>query len=203
MALELIHRGAVEPLRVALFPGAWNPPTIAHLELTRAVLNRVDEVVWVLPRVFPHKSFEGAGSMDRRRMMEQVAREQPGIGVAVSGGGLYLEIAAEAREAYPPSTEIVLLCGRDAAERIADWDYGRPGVFDEMLEKHRLLVAARAGEYVPPARHLRRIECIPLVPGTEDVSSSEVRRRIRDGEDWEHLVPPSIVTLVGESYGIN
>ena len=97
----------------------------------------------------------------------------------------------------------MLLCGRDAAERIADWDYGKPGVFDEMLEKHRLLVAARAGEYVPPARHLRRIECIPLVPGTEDVSSSEVRRRIRDGEVWEHLVPPSIVTLVREFYGLN
>jgi len=203
MALELIHRGATDPSRVALFPGAWNPPTIAHLELSRAALSRVDEVVWVLPRAFPHKSFEGAGFVQRCRMMDRVAGEHHGIAVAVSDGGLYLEIAAEAREAYQPSTEIMLLCGRDAAERIADWDYGKPGVFDEMLEKHRLLVAARAGEYVPPARHLRRIECISLVPGTEDVSSSEVRRRIRDGEVWEHLVPPSIVTLVREFYGLN
>ena len=203
MALKLIHRGAADPSRVALFPGAWNPPTIAHLELTRAVLSRVDEVVWVLPRAFPHKSFEGAGFAERCRMMEQIARGQPGIAVAVSEGGLYLEIAAEARELYPPSTEIMLLCGRDAAERIADWDYGKPGVFDEMLEKHRLLVAARAGEYVPPARHLRRIECIPLVAGTEDVSSSEVRRRIRNGEAWEHLVPSSIVTCVRRSYGLD
>jgi nicotinate (nicotinamide) nucleotide adenylyltransferase len=203
MALEFIHRGAAEPSRVALFPGAWNPPTVAHLELTRAVLNRVDEVVWVLPRAFPHKSFDGASFLDRCRMMEQIAGEQPGIAVAVSDGGLYLEIAAEARNAYPLSTEIMLLCGRDAAERIADWDYGRPGVFDELLEKHRLLVAARAGEYVPPARHLSRIERIPLVPGTEDVSSSEVRRRVREGEAWEHLVPSSIVTCVREFYGIN
>lgn len=203
MALEIIHRGAGNPSRVALFPGAWNPPTIAHLEIARAALTWADEVVWVLPRAFPHKAFEDARLEDRRAMLELVARDEPGFSVALSEGGLYAEIAAEAIDSYGPSTEIALTCGRDAAERIAAWDYGRPGVFDEMLQRHRLLVAGRAGEYVVPDQHRDRILNILLPPEAEGVSSSEVRRLIRERRAWEHLVPRPIVALVRQLYELD
>jgi nicotinate-nucleotide adenylyltransferase len=203
LALEIIVRGAENPSRLALFPGAWNPPTVAHLEIARAALTWADEVVWVLPRAFPHKAFEDAGFDARRAMLELLAKDQPGFSVALSDGGLYAEIAAEAIDAYGPSTEIALACGRDAAERIAAWDYGRPGVFDETLRQHRLIVAGRAGEYVAPDRHRDRILNVLLPPGAEGVSSSEVRRLIREGRTWEHLVPSSIVTLVRQLYELD
>jgi nicotinate (nicotinamide) nucleotide adenylyltransferase len=203
VALEIVIRGARNPSRIALFPGAWNPPTIAHLEIARAVLTWADEVVWVLPRALPHKSFEQAGFDARRAMLELIAKHQPGFSVALSNGGLYAEIAAEAREAYGPSTEITLACGRDAAERIATWDYGRPGVFDEMLRKHRLLVAGRAGHYEPAEHHRERIINIPLPPGAEGVSSSEIRRLIKERQRWEHLVPAPITDLVRELYALD
>ncbi len=203
LALEIIVRRAMDPPRIALFPGAWNPPTIAHLEIARAALQWADEVVWVLPRAFPHKSFEEASFDSRLEMLELLARSEPGFSVAVSDGGLYAEIAAEAVDAYGPSTEIALACGRDAAERIANWDYGRPGVFDEMLERHPLLVAGRAGEYLPLERHKDRIISVLLPPEAHGVSSSEVRRLIHAGLTWEHLVPASIVEVVRRVYGIN
>ena len=56
----------------------------------------------------------------------------------------------ECREAYGADVRLSFLCGRDAAERIANWDYGRPGAFLEMLRQFDILVAARAGEYCPP-----------------------------------------------------
>ncbi len=34
-----------------------------------------------------------------------------------------------------PATELSFICGRDAAERILHWDYGRPGVVEEMLAR--------------------------------------------------------------------
>ena len=203
MALELIHRAASSPSRVAVFPGACNPPTVAHLEIARAALTWADEVIWILPRAFPHKSFEGASLENRVRMLQLTTEREPGFSVALSDGGLYVEIAAEAQETYGPTTEIALLCGRDAAERIATWDYGKPGVFDGMLAKHRLLVAAREGDYVPPPQHRHRIVNLPLIPGTADVSSTEVRRRIREGLPWEHLVAGPAVALVRELYGID
>jgi nicotinate-nucleotide adenylyltransferase len=189
--------------RVAVFPGAFNPPTVAHLEMARSALAYADEVLWVLPRAFPHKSFDGANFNDRCRMLERVTGAEAGFSAGVSDGGLYAEIAAEAAAFYGPETEIALVCGRDAAERIASWDYGRAGVFDELVRRHPLLVAARAGEYVAPSLHAGRIIAIPLAPTAEGVSSSEVRRLIASGLPWEHLVPPVIVDLVRQSYDID
>ena len=101
-----------------------------------------------------------------------------------------MEIADECREAYGADVRLSFLCGRDAAERIANWDYGHPGAFAEMLGTVRLLVAARSGEYCPP-RSLAEFRFARLeVNGAFDhVSASEVRARIAGGEPWEHLVP--------------
>ncbi len=90
-------------------------------------------------------------------MLVRLAECEPGFSAAVSEGGLYAEIAQEAREFFGEGTGIVLLAGRDAVERIAAWDYGRPGVFDELVRRHRLLVAARQGEYEPAGHHSDRI----------------------------------------------
>ena len=83
------------------------------------------------------------------------------------------------------------LCGRDAAERIVNWDYGRPGAFLEMLREFDLLVAARSGEYFPPQDLLASFCRLELNGAFDHVSASEVRSRIANGEPWEHLVPES------------
>jgi nicotinic acid mononucleotide adenylyltransferase len=163
-------------------------------------LNQADEVVWVLPRVFPHKGFEGAGFEARRGMLEALARQEPGFSVAVSDGGLYAEIAEEARTCFGPQTDISLVLGRDAAERIAAWDYGSPSVFDDFVRRYRLFVAARGGEFEPSSHHKDFIFTLPMESSWDDISSSEVRRRIANGEDWRHLVPAAIADMVEMIY---
>jgi nicotinate-nucleotide adenylyltransferase len=200
LALEFPYRGSQDPSRVVLFPGTWNPPTIAHVDIARMALNQADEVVWVLPRVFPHKGFEGAGFEARRGMLEALARQEPGFSVAVSDGGLYAEIAEEARTCFGPQTDISLVLGRDAAERIAAWDYGSPSVFDDFVRRYRLFVAARGGEFEPSSHHKDFIFTLPMESSWDDISSSEVRRRIANGEDWRHLVPAAIADMVEMIY---
>jgi nicotinic acid mononucleotide adenylyltransferase len=205
MAFEFQHRtGGSLNGRVAIFPGAYNPPTIAHLAMARAARTWAGEVIWTLPRTFPHKGFEGACFDDRVEMLRLIAASEPGFSAAVSDGGLYLEIADEARAFFARETgremEIALVCGRDAAERIAAWDYGRPGVFDQMIERYPLLVAGRAGDYLPAAHHAGRI--VALDPGAsfDEVSSTEVRRRIESGTGWRDLVPDVIADMVARIY---
>jgi nicotinate-nucleotide adenylyltransferase len=204
VAFEFLYRDAKHPVRVALFPGSWNPPTIAHAAIAQAALNWADEVVWVIPATFPHKSYEGTAFEDRSRLIELIARSRPGFSAAVSQGGLYSEIAAEAKSFFGPTTEIGLVLGRDAAERIANWDYGpaNPNAFRHLLRDHPLLVAARAGEYEPHEEHRDRIVRLPL-QALDDVSSTEVRRRIGERLPWQHLVPPAIAPAVAEFYGID
>ena len=181
---------------IAVLAGAFNPLTRAHLALVDAGLEMTDEVVCVVPRSYPHKSFEGAGFDDRLRMLH---RAQGRFQVAVTEGGLFIEIARELRRPRPDA-EIHFLCGRDAAERVLTWDYGTPGAVEQMLQEFGLLVAARQGEFTPP-EHLRtRIRALPIAGGFDDHSSTEVRRRIAAREPWEHLVPETIVEMVRRIY---
>jgi nicotinate-nucleotide adenylyltransferase len=203
VALEFHYRSVqCNPDRIALFPGAFNPPTVAHLGIALAAQTWAAEVVWTLPRAFPHKDYEGAGLLARLEMLRRLAAEHPGFSVAVASGGLYVEIADEARQSLGAGLEIGLVCGRDAAERIAAWDYGRPGVFEAMIERYPLLVAGRAGEYLPAPHHAERIIPLTMDPAFNEVSSTEVRRRIAAGEPWGRLVPAAVADLVASAYSL-
>jgi nicotinic acid mononucleotide adenylyltransferase len=182
---------------IAVLAGAFNPLTRAHLALVDAGLRVTDEAICVVPRAYPHKSFDGAGFEDRLEMLQ---RAKSGYEVAVTEGGLLIDIARELRRARPEA-EIHFLCGRDAAERVLNWDYGTPGAVETMLDEFGLLVAARQGEFSAPAHLRSRIRPLPIAAEFDDHSSSEVRRRIAASEAWEHLVPESIVDLVGQIYG--
>ena len=198
--MEFLHRASGRPSRLGVLPGTFNPITVAHLALAQAALSRVEEVVFVLPRIFPHKPYSGASFPDRVEMLRAALGAYPRFSLAAPEGGLFLDIAQECRAAYGDDIQISFLCGRDAAERIAGWDYGRPGAFAEMLSRFDLLVAAREGEYEPPAAFRAAIHRLDLAGEFDHVSATEVRRRITHGEPWEHLVPPAVRRRVREIY---
>lgn len=198
--MTFYRRAPGVPARLGILAGTFNPPTRAHLALARAALERVDEVLFALPRRFPHKSYEGASFEDRVRMLQAALEDCERCSLAATEGGLFIEIARECRSAYPPGTELFFICGDDAAERIVNWDYGHPDAIREQLREFQLLVAPRARAWQPPAELRDRIHPLPLEGGYEHVSATEVRRRIREGEPWRHLVPETIVAMVERIY---
>jgi nicotinate-nucleotide adenylyltransferase len=193
--MEFFRRAAGQPNSLGVFPGTFNPVTIAHLALARAALRLVDEVVFVLPRVFPHKTWTGASFDDRLCLLLSALAGEERFSIASSGHGLFVEIAAECRAVYPP-VRLGFLCGADAAERIATWDYGEPGAFARMMEQFDLLVAERGGTWEAPG--VRHVE---LAGDYNHVSASEVRERLARGHPWEHLVPAAVRNDVRRIYG--
>lgn len=181
---------------LALLPGSFNPPTKAHVALARAATRKADAVLFVLPRAFPHKEYTGASLADRLAMLSRVAEGEPRFGVAVSDGGLVVEMAREARALYA-APAVSVLCGRDAAERYVEWDYGEPGAIERLLTEFRLLVAPRNGAYVPPERLRFAIDTLDAEPG-DDCSSTAVRDA---PHAWPELVPAEIADLVERIYG--
>lgn len=182
----------------ALLAGAWNPPTRAHVEMARASLRVAECVALVLPRRFPHKGDDGAAFELRAEWLRRIAEREERMAAAISEGGLFLEMAREARELG--AGRVLLVCGADAAERIANWDYGEAGGFARQLEEYEMLVAPRAGLYVPPSELAAKFHELELDEAWAEVSSTEVRRRMRAGERWEELVPEAIVESVREAY---
>lgn len=201
MALHFFRRAQVRPARLGILPGTFNPPTVAHLALARAALTVAGEVLFVLPQAFPHKTYEGAEFALRVQMLKAALAAEPRYSIGTTEGGLFIDIARDCREAYGAGTRLSFLCGRDAAERIVNWDYGAPDAIGEMFEQFDLLVASRNGRYEAPERLRCRVEPLSVAPSHDEVSATEVRRRAAAGEPWEGLVPPAIVPLVREIYG--
>lgn len=178
--------------RLGILPGAFNPVTRAHAALAQAALQAVDEIICVMPREFPHKELHGA-TLDQRLHMLRLLN----LPAAITESGLFIDIARELRR---PNSELFLICGADAAERVISWDYGESGAIDRILEEFSLLVASRKAPFHPPHRIAKHIHALDLPAGYEHVSSTEVRDRIAAGAPWEHLVPEAIVTLVKTIY---
>jgi nicotinate-nucleotide adenylyltransferase len=198
--MEFFRRTPAAPSRLGILPGTFNPITVAHLSLAHAAAEHVEEIVWVLPRALPHKEYTGASFVERIDMLMAALRQEPRCSIAASEGGLFAEIADECRAAYGAQARLTFLCGRDAAERIAGWNYGQPGEFTRMLRQFDLLVAARGGEYVPPSEWQSAIRPLPLGCDLEEISSSAVRERIARKQPWEHLVPEAVRDLVRRIY---
>ena len=198
MPLEVLLRPRTdrEIRTIGILAGGFNPPTLAHLALVEAAARTVDQVICVVPRIYPHKAFHGATLDQRLEMLRLAAGAPAAFGVAVAEEGLFVDIAAECREALGEHLDIQFICGRDAAERMVTWDYGSPGAIETMLETFGLLVAGRGGKWAPPDHIAHRVATLDLPGGYDEVSSTEVRLRLMRGEEWEHLVPAEIVQHV-------
>lgn len=197
--------------RIALFPGAFHPVTRAHLALAEAAARQVEEVWFVLAKQLPHKQYEGVPLEGRLEILAAAVQALPWAGIALSEGGLFLEIAREARQALQPQAAL-LLCGRDAAERIVSWPYPAHQSISHQLEEYRLLVAARQGEYQPPRHLAHAIETLEAPTDWDALSSTLVRQHLAlvqpdplstvppEPPTWQSLVPPEAVAAIRRWY---
>ena len=197
--MEFYRQNFGRPRKVGILAGSFNPPTVAHVELAQAASQCVDLIVCVVPRLFPHKEYSGATLEQRVDMLDAAGLAVP-HSIASTSQGLFIDIARECRDYYGAEVKLLFICGRDAAERILHWDYGRAGVVGEMLREFELLVAPRGGHFAPPAEYRHRIHALNVRSGHEEVSSTEVRERIARGKPWEDLVPEKIRERVREIY---
>ena len=83
-------------MRTAVYPGSFNPPTIAHLEISRAVKTHchIDNIVWSVSQIALGK--EGVTTprfQDRLTVLEQVASDYEWLQVAVTDSQLLADIA--------------------------------------------------------------------------------------------------------------
>lgn len=199
--MEFLHRPVEGARRLGILPGTFNPVTVAHLALAEAALDAVDHAIFVLPRQFPHKPYQGASFAERAAMLIAAAGNRPRFSVAAAEGGLFLDIAQECRRLVGPAAEIQFVCGRDAAERVVNWKYDEPGIAEAMRREFGLLVATRGGEYAPSGEWRNAVRRIELDHAFAHVSATEVRQRLASGAPWEHLVPETIHEQVRRIYG--
>ncbi len=187
--------------RVAMFAGAFHPPTLAHVALAEAALQHVDEIVWVMPRAFPHKSYDGVSCQERLDLLLG-ATSHP---VALAEENYFFAMAEELSRDLP-GRAVHLLAGEDGAQRLFDWDYGlgpeaKAAFLRQGLERFPLLTARRGRQWRPPEDLAGQVAWLDLPPEANCLSSTLVRDLLRQGGPWRRHVPAAIADRVAEIYG--
>ncbi len=155
---------------LAVFPGSFDPPTVAHVAIAEAALQHVDEVRFVLSEVaLGKKDAVGRTPVDvRRQVLDAITATTGGLSVVVTPASLIADIAAE-------SAADAVIVGRDKWAQILDpaWYGGSIAARDDAVARlPRVLVAARAGTDV--TGHPRAV-LLEVDPVHLEVSSTRAR----------------------------
>ena len=160
-------------MSLAVYPGSFDPPTIAHLAIVEAARTHVDEVRVVLSELALGKA-DLAGRThvaDRLAVLERVARTRPWLSAAVTPARLVADIATEA------GADAVVM-GADKWAQVCDpvWYRGSAEARDAALERlPRVLLARRAGTAIARPGSGPDVLVLDVDAALHDVSATRAR----------------------------
>jgi nicotinic acid mononucleotide adenylyltransferase len=194
---------------VALVSGSFDPMTVAHAALAEALMERGSGPVLLVysPRTMPKEAGAEPPTLRPEERLASVSAwcaSRPGFLPAVCSHGLYVEQAEAAARAFP-TAEIVLGLGADKVVQLFDpsWYPEGHAALDRLFERAVILYAPREGRerdvegiLAGHRRWASRLRPIALAEDLRSVSSSDVRRRIRGGQDVGSSVPPEVLPFL-------
>lgn len=189
--------------RIGLMGGSFDPVHEGHLNLARAALasGEVDHVVFLPTGNPPHKPDMATGKLDRLRMVELAVGEERGMSVSREeidrGGVIYTIDTLKNLEKRMPDSRFVYLIGADTLRALETWRQ-----IDEVIHHCDFLVMMREGETRKDVRELasgweaRGARIRFLTAPRMNVSSTQIRRMVAQGESLAGLVPEPVAAYI-------
>lgn len=187
--------------RVGIFGGSFNPIHLGHLiqaDEARCLL-RLDRVLFVPARVPPHKEVAGLLDGEERAALIEIALRGADafalsrVDLDRDGPSYTIETIRLVRAGLPAGSEVALLIGGDSLLDLPGWRSP-----DEILRAAHVAVFPRFGYdlgAVPPeVRRAVEILDSPVI----EISSAEIRARIRDGRPYRYLLPEGVWRRIEE-----
>lgn len=185
-------------MRLGVFGGAFDPVHTGHLVLASECRQQLAlDAVWLVPSGSPpHKDPGGlADAGTRVEMLELATAGDPGLVVSrieIDREGVsYTVDTLETIAASDPGCELFLLLGADSVADLANWY--QP---ERICELARVVAVNRGGTTSKTAVTGCRVEEVTM-PAI-DVSSRDIRHRIRQGRSIRHLVPRAVEAYLDE-----
>jgi nicotinate-nucleotide adenylyltransferase len=193
-------------MRIGIFGGAFNPVHNGHLHLADCYLEalKLDKILFVPTSVPPHKTADGLISGEHRINMLRLAtkgnkRYEISDIEFWRGGKSYTYDTIKALQSVFPSDKFYLIVGSDQYLYFENWYKA-----DEILRMVTLVTAAREqSEYDKmlafkdenPNLKKSVISRFDVL----EVSSTQIRERIKNGEDISDLVPDGVEAYIREN----
>lgn len=192
-------------MKIGVYGGTFNPPHLGHITAARAVFEmlQLDEL-WLIPAGMPpHKTMpEGSPTPQQRLEMAHLAGDQLGLGSKVKvldielrreGKSFTADTLAQLKEQYPED-ELWFLMGTDMFLTLQAWRAPEQilalagiAAFGRTEEDTEELFAVQR-EYLTKNYPGARIFTL-TIPGVIDVSSTEIRKQLEQGEGSALLAP--------------
>lgn len=192
-------------MRIGIFGGTFSPVHNGHVSAARAFAEQMWlDVLFIIPTgLTPHKEMsDGATALDRLTMCSLAFEGMDGVIVSdleVRRKGKSFTIDT-LREIYHPDNRLFLLCGTDMMLTLDTWK-DADEIFklsypvyirredDEALTE---LIIKKNSEYKQKYGKI----VTRIVAPAEEISSSEIRGRIRVGASISDLVPTKVAQYI-------
>jgi nicotinate-nucleotide adenylyltransferase len=187
--------------RLGILGGTFNPIHIAHLVVAEQVAEarRLDKVLFIPARIPPHKdSPDIAPAEDRCRMTVLATESNPCFEVSRteldrSGRSFTKDTLRELRQSYP-GTEFFYIVGSDAVAELSTWR--EPEL---VLKLAHFLVAMRPGHDLTRLEDRFRNSVEVVQVSGLDISSTEIRERVRKGLSIKYFVPEKVEQYIAQT----
>ena len=197
---ELPQGGSSRP-RIGVFGGSFNPIHKGHIALARQILRKAQlEEVWFL--VTPLNPFKKAAAdlLDDRLRLEMTREALLGEeGLLASDYEFHLPKPSYTWDTLQhlskdyPEKQFVLIIGADNWQEWNKWYHA-----EDILRCHEVVVYPREGFPVDESSLPKGVRFV----NTElyKMSSTDIRKRVREGRGIARLVPKGILDLVKKYY---
>ena len=182
---------------LALFGGAFDPVHIAHLQVARAAVARMEmgRVILIPSAQSPLKTHAPlASDADRLAMLQLATAHEDALEVSAyeleQGGTSYsLKTALYFQRQYP-RTALYWILGADQFAQLSRWH-----AIEQLLQVVRFLVCRRPGYVLqPPVLLGLRYQILELAEW--DCSSTEIRERCRRGQSIAELTSTQVEAFI-------
>ncbi len=183
-------------MRIGVFGGCFNPPHIGHLigaELVREEF-KLDRIVFIPCYNPPHRDNPCISPQTRLYMTKLAVKDNPffevlDIEITRGGKSYTIDTIKELMKLYPKS-EIFLIIGCDQAEKFDTWYR-----YEELLRLCKFIILRRNPCNVNRVREIFG-KNVPIVSLDINVSSNEIRQRVKAHKSIKYLVPPSVEEFI-------
>ncbi|HEU4994682.1 MAG TPA: nicotinate-nucleotide adenylyltransferase [Gemmatimonadaceae bacterium] len=186
-------------MRLAIFGGSFDPPHVGHLLAAQDAFEQLslDRLVFVPAATQPLKVGRTVASASQRLAMVRLLVDgDPRFEVSpveVERSGLSFTVdTLEHFTAAHPGAELFLLVGADVLDTFSQWR--EP---EQIAKLAHLVVLERVGDRpasLPAGLEGRRVERLPT--RRMDVSSTEIRERVRAGKSIRGFVMDSVAAFI-------
>ena len=196
-------------MTLGVLGGTFDPIHNGHLaaaEAAQASLS-LDAIRLIPSRIPPHRLDPvGATAEQRLAMAALAANERPGwsasrIEIDREGPSFTYDTLVQLAQKVSVTSQFFFILGADAFAEIASWSR-----YPAVLDLAHFVVVSRPGitldslrERVPSAFSLRpsaKTRVILVEAATPDISSTDIRRRVRAGQSLRDLVPESVAQYI-------